>query len=30
MDFSLSGPVAKPDPLKDRLDMVERLATQKK
>jgi para-nitrobenzyl esterase len=30
MDFSLSGPVAKPDPWKDRLDMVERLATQKK
>jgi para-nitrobenzyl esterase len=30
MDFSLSGPVAKPDPLKDRLDLVEKLATQKK
>ena len=30
MDFSPSGPVAKPDPLRDRLDLVERLATQQK
>jgi para-nitrobenzyl esterase len=30
MDFSPSGPVAKPDPWRDRLDLVERLATQKK
>jgi para-nitrobenzyl esterase len=29
MDFSLTGPVAKPDPLKDRLDLVERLAEPK-
>ena len=30
MDFSPSGPVAKADPWRDRLDLVERLATQKK
>src|SRR5580658_697883 len=30
MDFSATGPVAKPDPWKDRLDLVERLAEQKK
>jgi para-nitrobenzyl esterase len=29
MDFSPSGPVAKPDPWRDRLDLVERLATRK-
>src|SRR5579872_499570 len=30
MDFSPTGPVAKEDPWKDRLDLVERLAEQKK
>jgi hypothetical protein len=30
MDFALTGPVGKPDPWKDRLDLVERLATLKK
>lgn len=30
MDFSLSGPVPKKDPWKDRLDMIERLANQQK
>lgn len=30
MDFTFTGPVAKPDPLKDRLDLVEKLANQKK
>jgi len=26
MDFAIGGPVAKPDPFKARLDLVERLA----
>ena len=30
MDFSASGPVAKPDPWKDRLDLVEKLAEKQK
>jgi len=30
MDFTFTGPAAKPDPLKDRLDLVEKLANQKK
>ena len=30
MDFTFTGPVAKPDPLKTRLDLVEKLANQKK
>ena len=30
MDFTATGPVAKADPLKDRLDLVEQLAEQKK
>ena len=30
MDFTASGPVAEPDPLKERLDLVEKLANQKK
>jgi len=30
MDFTLAGPVAEADPWKDRLDMIERLAEQKK
>ena len=30
MDFTMTGPVAKPDPWKDRLDLVERLAEQEK
>jgi para-nitrobenzyl esterase len=30
MDFTATGPAAKPDPLKDRLDLVEKLANQKK
>jgi para-nitrobenzyl esterase len=29
MDFSLSGPVAKPDPWKSRLDLIEKLVGQK-
>ena len=29
MDFTLDGPVAKPDPWKDRLDLAERLAEKK-
>jgi para-nitrobenzyl esterase len=30
MDFTFTGPVAQPDPLKTRLDLVEKLANQKK
>ena len=30
MDFTATGPVAKADPWKDRLDLVERLAEPKK
>ncbi len=30
MDFTAAGPVAKPDPLRDRLDLVEKLANSKK
>jgi len=26
MDFSLTGPVAKPDPWRERLDLIDRLA----
>ena len=28
MDFAATGPVAKPDPWKDRLDLVEKLAAK--
>jgi para-nitrobenzyl esterase len=28
MDFAAAGPVAKPDPWKDRLDLVEKLAAK--